>query len=178
MACFSNSSFSLGRAAILACSVVVLTAGNAGLQPASAASGPFASFPGQWAGNGVIRVKSNEGERTERIRCTGAYEVPGSHDVNMRLTCKSDTYDFDLSGTFQADGKNHITGRWSENSRNVGGTAVGNARGDRFQIHVESSALSGNLGMVTKGRSQAVKLDAAGGGQSVAASITLHRRSR
>ena len=172
----SKSNFSLRRAAMLGCAIAALAYSDAGLLPASAASGPFASFPGQWAGNGIIRVKNNEGEHTERIRCTGAYDVPGTHNVNLRLTCKSDTYNFDLSGSFQADARNHITGRWSENTRNVFGEATGAARGARFQIHVESSALSGNLGMVTHGRSQSVQLDAAGGGQSVAASIKLHRR--
>jgi hypothetical protein len=174
----SKSSFSLRRAAMLASAIALLAAGDAGVQPASAASGPFANFPGQWSGSGIIRVKNQQGEHTERMRCTGAYDVPGTHNVDIRLTCKSDTYDLDLSGSFQADARNHITGRWSENTRNVGGTAIGTARGDRFQIHVESSALSGNLGMVTRGRSQSVKLDAAGAGQSVAASISLHRRSR
>ena len=52
---------------------------------------------------------------------------------------------------------------------------VGNAHGERMQIHVESSAFSATMVMVTRGRSQSVSIDAQGGGQFVKASITLHR---
>ena len=177
MARLAISGFSPRRAAALACSIALLTFGGVNLPPASAASGPFAGFPGQWAGTGIIRVKTNEGERTERIRCSAANNVRGQSNINLRITCKSDTYDFDLTGDFQADAGHHISGRWSELTRNVGGTGIGSAEGDRLDIHVESSALSGNLAMVTRGRSQAVSLDAQGAGQSVKASITMKKSS-
>jgi hypothetical protein len=143
-------------------------------QQAAAAEGPFAELPGTWSGTGKIRV----GDATERIRCRATYRLSGEHDVNLELTCASDTYKFDLVGDFTADEGNNISGRWTERSRNVGGAAIGTARGSRFQIHVESSAFSGNLGMVTKSRRQTVAIDTQGGGQKAEASITLSRASQ
>jgi hypothetical protein len=141
---------------------------------ASAASGPFAEFPGSWSGNGTIKPGDSP---TERIRCTATYRVRGStqHDIDLSLRCASDSYNFDLAGEFQADAGNQISGRWTERSRSIGGSAVGNAQGDRLQIHVESSAFSADLVMITRGRRQSVTIDSQGGGQIVKASMTLTR---
>ena len=141
---------------------------------ASAAEGPFAELPGTWSGTGKILV----GDETERIRCRAIYRLNGAREVNLQLICASDTYKFDLTGDFTADEGDNISGRWTERSRNVGGAAIGTARGNRFQIHVESSAFSGNLGMVTRGHRQSVAIDTHGGGQSAEASITLSRTSQ
>jgi hypothetical protein len=142
--------------------------------PALAASGPFADFSGSWTGTGTLRP---EGGAAERIRCKAEYRPRGSseHEVDLQLRCASDSYNFDLSGQFTADEKNQITGRWTERSRNVGGTAIGNAQGERLQIHTESSAFSADLVIVTRGRRQSVSIDSQGGGQIVKASITLNR---
>ena len=113
----------------------------------------------------------------ERIRCVASYRPRGSsqHEVDLQLRCASDSYNFDLSGLFTADEKNEITGRWTERSRNIGGTAIGTAHGDRLDIHVESSAFSADMVMVTRSRRQAVTIDSQGGGQIVKASISLSR---
>jgi hypothetical protein len=144
------------------------------LQPASAAAGPFADFHGRWSGTGTIR---QEGSKTERIRCSANYRVLGStaHQVDLELRCSSDSYNFNLAGQFQADAGNQISGHWTEQSRNIGGTVVGNASGNRIQIHVESSAFAATLYMVTRGRQQSVTIDSHGGGQVVKASISLRR---
>lgn len=142
------------------------------LQPASATTGAFAQFSGSWSGNGTIKSGDNP---TERIRCAASYRPRGASDINLALRCASDSYNFDLAGEFQADESNQISGRWTERSRNVGGTAVGYARGDRLQIHVESSAFSADLVMVTSSRRQSVTIASQGGGQIVKASITLRR---
>jgi hypothetical protein len=143
----------------------------------AAAAGPFASLPGDWSGTGKIQVK---GQDTERLRCKASYQPRGSSGAEMKLqlSCDSDSYKFDLVGNFEADQENRISGRWSENSRNVGGTAIGTVRGDRLQLHVESSAFAANLTMTTRGSRQSVSFDAHGGGQVVQASITLNRGSR
>lgn len=138
------------------------------------AAGPFADFPGSWSGTGKIRV---QGQDPERLRCKANYRPRGSSqtEIDLQLSCTSDSYSFDLVGQFQADEGNKLTGRWSENSRNVGGTAIGTVRGDRMQVHVESSAFSASLTMVTRGKKQAINFDAHGGGQVVDSSITLSR---
>lgn len=95
--------------------------------------------------------------------------------VDLHLRCVSDTYNFDLTGQFQADAGNQIYGQWTERSRNIGGNAVGRARGDVLQVHVESAGFSANVGMVTRGKRQAVTINSQGGGQIVNASISLRR---
>jgi hypothetical protein len=164
---------SLWRASISTFAIVLFLSIGA-LQQTSAAEGPFADFSGTWVGTGKIRV----GDEAERIRCRAIYRLSGAHEVNLQLACASDSYKFDLTGDFSADDGNNISGRWTERSRNVGGAAIGAARGGRFQIHVESSAFSGNLVMVTKNRRQSVAIDTQGGGQKAEASITLSRASQ
>jgi hypothetical protein len=168
-----SSGFPLWRASALALATMLCLFIGA-WQQASAATGPFAEFSGTWTGTGKIRV----GDEAERIRCSATYRLNGTHEVNLQLACASDSYKFDLTGDFSADESNNISGRWTERSRNVGGAAIGSARSGRFQIHVESSAFSGNLTMVTRNRRQSVAIDTQGGGQKAEASITLSRASR
>jgi len=141
-------------------------------EPASSA--PFSNLPGKWSGTGKIRVK---GQDAERLRCSADYQPRGSSGstIVIRLTCDSDSYKFNLTGDFNADSGNSISGRWTETTRNVGGTAIGRVNGDRFELHIESSAFAANLRMVTKTDRQSVTFDAQGGGQVVDASITLSK---
>jgi hypothetical protein len=141
---------------------------------AMAESGPFTDLQGRWSGTGTIR---EEGQQTERIRCTADYRPRGStgHEIDLGLRCNSDSYNFDLSGQFTADSSNQIAGNWTERSRGIGGTVVGNARGSRLQIHVESSAFAATVILTTRDRQQSVSIDSHGGGQVIKASITLRR---
>ncbi len=162
-------------AAIVAgCLSAAVLAYSVATPPALAASGPFANFSGSWTGTGTLRPNNGD---AERIRCKAEYRPRGSseHEIDLQLRCASDSYNFDLSGQFTADENNQVTGRWTERSRNIGGTAVGNAQGERLQIHVESSAFSADLVMLTRNRRQNVTIDSYGGGQIVKASITLSR---
>jgi hypothetical protein len=160
----------LRRALVIAAAALFLV----GAIGPAAADGPFADFDGSWSGTGKIRV---HGQSPERLRCKANYRARGNNDtqVDLQLTCDSDSYKFDLVGQFAVDDDNRLSGRWSENSRNVGGTAIGNAKGDRMQIHIESSAFSATLVLITKGKQQKISFDAHGGGQVVDSSITLRR---
>jgi hypothetical protein len=144
------------------------------LLPTSAATGPFADFTGNWSGTGTVRPGSGA---IERIRCNANYRPRGSsqHEIDLQLRCASDSYNFDLTGQFTADDRNQITGSWTEHSRSIGGTAIGSASGSRLDVHVESSAFSADLVMVTRNRRQSVTIDSQGGGQIVKASISLSR---
>lgn len=150
---FFFSKPSIRRFAILGCSTVLLLIATAGAQPAHAATGPFSGFEGQWSGTGKVRTQ----EKTERIRCKANYRVADSsgHQAKLELTCTSDTYSFDLVGDFEANAGERISGRWTERSRNIGGTVIGQARGDYIQILVESSAFAAKLVMMTRGSRQA-----------------------
>ena len=161
------------RVAVLGCSAALLLVVALAAPPARAASGPFADFKGAWSGAGKVRTES----KTERIRCDAKYRVSDSsgHAVNLQLTCKSDSYSFDMVGDFQANASGTISGRWTERTRGIGGTVVGQGRGDYIQILVESSAFAAKLVMVTRGSRQSVSIDSHGGGQVVKAAISLHR---
>lgn len=158
----------------MSCAMVFILCSGVGWQPAVAASGPFADFHGRWSGSGTIR---QQGHRPERMRCNASYQLLDSsgHQVSLQLGCKSDTYQFDLSGQFQADTGNQITGNWSESTRGIGGTANGTARGSHLQVLVEAGGFSANVSMNTHSREQSVTIDSHGGGEVVKASISLHR---
>jgi hypothetical protein len=163
------------RTAALACAAVFALWGCAGVSPALAKSGPFEGFGGRWSGTGTLRP---QGGKPERVRCDATYRPRGSsaHQVDLNLRCTSDSYKFNLSGNFNADRRNQVTGRWTEHTRSIGGTVVGQARGYRLQIHIESSAFAATLNMVTRNRRQTVNIDSRGGGQVVKGSISLRRR--
>jgi hypothetical protein len=141
---------------------------------ARAEDGPFREFDGSWSGNGTLRPSNGA---TERIRCNANYRPRGSsqREIDLQLRCASDSYNFDLTGQFTADEQNQVSGRWTERTRSVGGTAVGNAQGDRLQLHVESNGFAADLVMLTRNRRQSVTIDSQGGGQIVKASIALSR---
>ena len=165
---------SSGRAVATACVVLLALWACAGLWQVQADAGPFAGLTGRWSGAGIIR---QQGGKTERIRCNANYRPLGStqHEVNVQLSCSSDSYHFDLDSEFHADESNQVSGRWSERSRNIGGTGIGNVRGNRIQIHIETSAFAATLHMVTRGSRQSVTIDSQGGGQIANVSLTLHR---
>lgn len=138
-----------------------------------AADGPFAELAGSWSGSGTLRPENGA---SERIRCNANYRQGSApNEINLQLRCASDSYNFDLFGEFAVDGQNQVNGRWTERTRSVGGTAVGNASGDRLQLHVESSGFAAELVMVTRSKKQSVTIDSHGAGQVVKASISLSR---
>jgi len=153
--------------------ILVLTFASP-LRSARADDGPFHEFDGSWSGNGTLRPSNGA---AERIRCNASYRPRGSsmREIDLQLRCASDSYNFDLSGQFTADEQNQVSGRWTERTRSVGGTAVGNAQGDRLQLHFESNGFAADLVMTTRNRRQSVTIDSQGGGQVVKASISLSR---
>jgi hypothetical protein len=164
------------RVAILGCAALLCA--GATIKPATARTGPFVDFRGNWFGSGIIRVKDENNKlSTERMRCSAAYRQRSSNSssINLKLVCRSDSYNLDLTGDFNADARDRITGDWTEHTRNVGGNVVGQARGHRLIVHAESPVLNANLSMTTYRHSQSVSLKAAGGGQQVSASIRLRR---
>jgi len=165
---------SFSTAALLGGSLLALGFG-ALPRPALAAGGPFTALAGSWSGTGSIQPGNGT---TERIRCNANYRLRGStgHEVDVDLRCASDSYNFDLTGQFTADSGDHISGQWTERTRNIGGNAIGTTRGDQIMVHVESGAFSANLSLTTRGRRQNVTIDSPGGGQPVKAAITLSRR--
>jgi hypothetical protein len=159
------------RIAIPAC--VLIAAIAISPLPTFAADGPFAEFSGAWSGAGTLKPEKGA---AERIRCNANYRQGSApNEINLQLRCASDSYNFDLTGEFAVDGQNQVNGRWTERTRSVGGTAVGNTSGDRLQLHVESAGFAAELVMITKNKRQSVTIDSHGAGQVVKASISLNR---
>jgi hypothetical protein len=140
--------------------------------PTSALAGPFSEFKGSWSGSGTIHPQNGE---PERIRCRASYKPRGEHELEANLRCASASYNFDLTGHFIADERSQITGQWTENSRNVGGTVLGNIRGERLIVRVEAPGLSADLTMVMHGKRQSVTISSFGAGQIVKATVSLGR---
>jgi hypothetical protein len=138
--------------------------------PASA--GPFDALNGSWSGSGTVHP---QGGSAERIRCNATYRPSGASDLSVTLRCASDSYNFNLSGNISSDGSS-LRGQWTETSRGVGGSVSGTVRGDRMQVHIDSSGFSADLGISTHGRSQSVSMDSRGGGQIVKGSITMAKQ--
>ena len=165
---------SFSTAALLGGSLLPL--GSTALpRTALAASGPFTAIAGSWSGTGTIQPGNGT---TERIRCNANYRPRGAtgQEVDLDLRCASDSYNFDLTGQFKADAGNHISGQWTERTRNIGGSGIGTVRGDQIMVHVESGAFAANISLVTRGSRQNVTIDSPGGGKPVKAAITLSRR--
>jgi hypothetical protein len=152
-----------------ALTVAILFLGAA--SPPALAAGPFESFSGNWSGTGTVHP---QGGSPERIRCNASYRPQGASDLTVHLRCASDSYNFDLSGQISTDGSS-LRGQWNENSRGVGGTLEGTMRGDRMQVHIDSSGFSADLGITTRGRRQDVSMDSRGGGEVVRGSISMSR---
>ena len=136
------------------------------------AAGPFETLSGSWTGTGTVHP---QGGSPERVRCNATYRPEGGSGVSVHLRCASDSYNFDLTGHFVADERNQVSGQWTENSRNVGGTALGNIHGDRLIVRVEAPGLSADLTMVMHGRRQSVTISSFGAGQIVKATVSLGR---
>ena len=152
---------------------IVFCVSGFGVESKAQSIAPFSRLAGQWSGSGSIELSNG---RREPIRCRASYDVLGDRrQLQLNIRCASDSYNFDLMGEFSVDGQNQVAGRWTERTRSVGGTAVGNSSGDRLQLHVESSGFAAELVMVTKNKRQSVTIDSHGGGQVVKASISLNR---
>src|SRR5258708_5803642 len=104
---------------------------------------PFSALTGSWLGTGTIK-KSNG--TSERIRCRSVYEPGSGTQLQLRLRCASDSYNFDLTATvIYEDGQ--ISGIWREAARNVNGSIQGSSTGNGRQIQaiVQTLAFTSNL---------------------------------
>ena len=123
-----------------------------------ASSGPFTPLSGSWAGAGTITTSSGA---KERIRCRAKYNVNGSgSSLDLTLRCASDSYNFELqSNCNHSNGA--VSGTWSENTRHVGGSVEGSARGNNINVRV-SGIISAMLAVNTKDNSQSISIQAPG----------------
>ena len=64
------------------------------------------------------------------MKCTAGYaQGKDAAQLALKFECKSDNYHIVLDGTMDSSGDGQLSGRWSERSRNIGGTAIGRSIG-------------------------------------------------
>jgi hypothetical protein len=145
-----------------------LTASHVGGQ---AATSPFAAMAGSGSGAGTMTTSAGQ----ERLRCRAAYQVGGGGDnLRLNLRCASESYNFDLSGTFEHRGGT-ISGSWNETTRNASGTVSGRVSGDQVQAAARGENFSASLSLTTRGNRQAVAIRSQGTEVS-AISIMLNKQ--
>ena len=156
----------------LAAAATALFIGVAVARAAPDAS-PFSALTGQWSGGGVVK-KSNG--TSERIRCRSVYEPAAGMQLQLRLRCASDSYNFDLSAVVAYEGGT-VSGSWNEAGRNLNGSIQGRSTGNGRQLQVvaQSIAFTSNLTLNTRGDKQSILIQSPGTEVSEVA-ITLDRR--
>jgi hypothetical protein len=146
---------------------------GASLAHAAPDTHPFSAIAGSWSGGGVIKKANGT---SERIRCRSVYEPSAGMQLQVRLRCASDSYNFDLSASVTYDG-GAVSGSWNEASRNVTGSIQGrsNGNGRLIQVVAQSLAFTSNLTLNTRGDKQSVVILAPGTEVSEV-TITLEKR--
>jgi hypothetical protein len=133
---------------------------GASLAHAAPEAHPFSAIAGSWSGSGIIKKANGT---SERIRCRSVYEPSAGSQLQLRLRCASDSYNFDLSASVAYDG-GAVSGSWNEASRNLTGSIQGRSNGNGRQIQVvaQSLAFTSNLTLNTRGDKQSILILAPG----------------
>ena len=137
--------------------------------PSQAQSGPFAGLAGRWSGGGTVTLDDGS---SERIRCRATYQVSGPN-MEMSLTCASDSYRFILSSNVIAQGS-ALSGTWSESSRGVNGTLEGRGGNGNFQVVASAPGFTANLSLATRGNKQSVVITPASQFRGASIALTRH----
>lgn len=161
-ACYLTTARRLATAAVLFGMIGLGAPGQA------QSGGPFAALSGSWSGGGTVGLDDGS---TERIRCRANYAVAG-RNMQLTLTCASDSYKFSLQGNVQAEG-NAISGTWSESSRNVSGVLQGRGGAGNYQLTASAAGFNANIALSTRGNRQSVSMRA--DSQFRSANISLSR---
>ena len=106
----------------------------------AAAAGPFAGLDGYWVGTGTVALRNGT---KERMRCKAQYLVnPEGSNLQISLTCDSDTYAFHVNSYANAAGGS-LSGNWSETTRNVSGSLSGRASPGKLQVRLSAGGQFG-----------------------------------
>jgi hypothetical protein len=133
-----------------------------------AQSSPFAGLAGGWSGQGTVALSDGT---TERIRCKAEYKVNDTGLVlKQSLRCASDSYKFELSSDVTCQG-DHVSGSWSEASRNIFGNLQGTAGRGHIDVIVEAVGFTANLILRTNGTKQTVQMNSKGDIRGVSISM-------
>jgi hypothetical protein len=148
-----------------------LLAGVLAAPAALADDGPFEPLAGAWSGDGTIAMSNGT---KERIRCQANYALKNPTTMDVKLSCSSDSYKFELASETVANGS-AISGNWSERTRGVGGQLTGRSSGNRLNLRAEGQTFSALLDMSTRGNTQTVSIRSPGSEMSEV-KISLNKR--
>lgn len=95
---------------------------------------------------------------SERLRCQARYEIAaGGEQMNLRITCASDNFRFDLTGYIVSSGGT-ISGQWSEPNYNSTGSLNGRTGEGRITAQAVGNTFSALLSLSTQGNRQSVTI--------------------
>jgi hypothetical protein len=118
-------------------------------------AGSFSDLGGSWAGGGTLARKDGT---SERLRCQARYDVGSSGEqMNLRITCASDSFKFDLTGHLTSSGSS-VSGQWSEPNYNSAGSLDGRVSDGRITAHAIGNTFSAMLSVTTQGSRQSVTI--------------------
>ena len=121
----------------------------------SAWAGTFSDLAGSWAGAGTLTRKDGA---SERLRCQARYDIGGAGEqMNLRITCASDSFKFDLTG-YVINDRGALSGQWSEPNYNSTGSLDGRASEGRITAHAVGNTFSALLTVNTHGNRQSVTI--------------------
>lgn len=119
-------------------------------------AGAFTDLSGSWAGRGTLTRKDGA---SERLRCQARYDVAGSGEqMNLRITCASDSFKFDLTG-YATNAGGSLSGQWSEPNYNSTGSLTGRAADGRITAHAVGNTFSAMLSVSTQGARQSMTIE-------------------
>ncbi len=164
----SQTSEVFAHARRLAFAAVAFFMAVSAASPSHAQASAFTGMAGTWSGGGTVTLDDGS---NERIRCRATYKVIGA-SMEMVLTCASDAYKINLAADVVAAG-GQVTGKWTESSRNIGGSIQGRGAAGSLQVVAEAAGFAANIALKTAGNKQHITLRA--DSQFRAANISLSK---
>lgn len=118
-------------------------------------AGAFSDLAGSWGGAGTLMRRDGA---SERLRCQARYDIGSAGErMNLRITCASDSFKFDLTG-YVVNSGGAISGQWSEPNYNATGSLDGRASEGRITAHAIGNTFSALLSVSTQGNRQSVTI--------------------
>ena len=116
------------------------------------------SLVGAWSGSGTL---SHQSGQTERINCTAGYTLESADSLQQKLSCHSDTTQFNLVSTI-ADASGRLSGDWVETTRNAHGHFVGSFVPNGLSGTVQGTGFSAGISIGVRGSKQVIAIRSQG----------------
>jgi hypothetical protein len=115
---------------------------------------------GSWRGSGKLTLPDGS---TERLTCRGYYVLKsGGNGLSLAILCSSTNRSLEIRGLVQEGGRG-VSGNWEERTFNASGQVSGSVSGQRLRLAI-SGSVDGTIAVSLQGRSQSVRISAAGTG--------------